>query len=107
MDANTTGLVGLIVIVGTLFLGLVLRRFFIWKEKQLEANTALAAEKAAQYAASNAQLEQRVRVLEQIVTDAGAETAAQIEALRDRPAAVGKNSQELKVTASSKRSRED
>ena len=31
------------------------------------------------------QLEQRVRVLEQIVTDSGAETAAQIEALREQP----------------------
>jgi hypothetical protein len=42
----------------------------------------LAAEKAAQYAASNSELEQRVRVLEQIVTDGGIHTAAQIEALR-------------------------
>lgn len=30
------------------------------------------------------QLQQRIRVLERIVTDRGAETAAQIEALRDR-----------------------
>lgn len=59
------------------------RRFFAFREKQLEAETSLAAEKAAQYAASNAELEQRVRVLEQIVTDAGAETASQIEALRE------------------------
>ena len=42
----------------------------------------MAAEKAAQYAASNTQLEARIRVLEQIVTDGGIETAAQIEALR-------------------------
>lgn len=58
------------------------RRFFAFREKQLEIETRLAAEKAAQYAASNAQLEQRVRVLEQIVTDPGAQTATQIEALR-------------------------
>ena len=45
----------------------------------------LAAEKAAQYATANAELEARVRVLEQIVTDGGIETAAQIEALRDTP----------------------
>ena len=32
-----------------------------------------------------AELEQRVRVLEQIVTDGGAQTAAQIEALRGSP----------------------
>jgi hypothetical protein len=58
------------------------RRFFTLREKQLEADTRLAAEKAAQYATANAELEQRVRVLEQIVTDGGLETAAQIEALR-------------------------
>ena len=62
------------------------RRFFTFREKQLEAETSLAAEKAAQYAASNAELEARVRVLEKIVTDGGIETAAQIEALRERPA---------------------
>jgi hypothetical protein len=58
------------------------KRFFSFREKQLEVDARLAAEKAAQYASSNAQLEQRVRVLEQIVTDRGAETAAQIDALR-------------------------
>jgi hypothetical protein len=61
------------------------RRFFTFREKQLHAETSLAAEKAAQYAASNAELEARVRVLEQIVTDGGMQTAAQIEALRDKP----------------------
>jgi hypothetical protein len=73
----------LIVVVGfaTLIMYLA-RRFFALREKQLEADVQLAAEKAAQYAASNAELEQRVRVLEQIVTDGGAQTAAQIEALR-------------------------
>jgi hypothetical protein len=63
------------------------RRFFTFREKQLEAETSLAAEKAAQYAASNAELEARVRVLEKIVTDGGVQTAAQIEALRDMPPA--------------------
>lgn len=58
------------------------RHFFTLREKQLDANTRIAAENAAQYATSNAELEQRVRVLEQIVTDRGVETAAQIEALR-------------------------
>ena len=69
----------------TFLLIYVFRRFFAWKEKQLESETRLAAEKAAQYAVSNAELEQRVRVLEQIVTDGGAQTAAQIEALRQKP----------------------
>ena len=61
------------------------RSYFRYKEKQLDAETSLAAEKAAQYAASNAELEARVRVLEKIVTDGGMQTAAQIEALRDVP----------------------
>lgn len=66
----------------TIFLIYVFRRWFMFKEKQLEVQARIAAEKAAEYATSNSDLEQRVRVLEQIVTDRGAETAAQIEALR-------------------------
>ena len=58
------------------------RRWFSLKERRLEVDAMIAAEKAAQYAASNAELEARVRVLEKIVTDGGLETAAQIEALR-------------------------
>jgi hypothetical protein len=61
--------------------------FKMWlkiKEKQIEAQTSLAAEKSAQYAAHVERLEARLRVVEQIVTDKGAETAAQIEALRDK-----------------------
>ena len=61
----------------------IFTRWFKLKEKRLELEAGLAAEKAAQYAASNAELEARVRVLEQIVTDSGAQTAAQIEALRE------------------------
>jgi hypothetical protein len=49
---------------------------------QLQAN--VTAEKAAQYATSNKELEDRVRVLERIVTDRGYDVATQIEALRDQ-----------------------
>jgi hypothetical protein len=42
------------------------------------------AEKAAQYAASNQELADRVAVLERIVTDRGYDVATQIEALRDQ-----------------------
>jgi len=59
--------------------------FKMWlrlKERQMEAQTSLAAEKSAQYAAHVERLEARVRVLEQIATDGGVQTAAQIEALR-------------------------
>jgi hypothetical protein len=58
-------------------------RFFRFRERKLEVEAGLAAEKAAQYASRSVELEQRVRVLEQIVTDGGAQTAAQIEALRE------------------------
>ena len=61
------------------------RGYFRLRERQLEVQTRLAAEKAAQYASRTMELEQRVRVLEQIVTDGGAQTAAQIEALRETP----------------------
>jgi hypothetical protein len=60
----------------------IANRFFRLREKKLEVEAGLAAEKAAQYASRSMELEQRVRVLEQIVTDGGAQTAAQIEALR-------------------------
>lgn len=73
----------IVVLIPTALIAYALRRFFSFREKQLEAETRLAAEKAAQYATSNAELEQRVRVLEQIVTDGGMHTAAQIEALRE------------------------
>ena len=74
----------IVVLIPTALIAYTFKRFFAWKEKQLESETKLVAEKAAQYATSNAQLEQRVRVLEQIVTDSGAQTASQIEALREQ-----------------------
>ena len=55
------------------------------RERELDLLGTQTAEKAAQYAAHTERLEQRVRVLEQIVTDRGTETAAQIEALRALP----------------------
>jgi hypothetical protein len=68
----------LIVVVGLVSLIIYLsRRSFALQEKKLETEARLAAEKAAQYATSNAELEARVRVLEQIVTDGGIQTAAQ------------------------------
>ena len=75
----------IVVLIPTVFLSYMARRFFTFREKQVDAQTSLAAEKAAQYAANNAELEARLRVLEQIVTDGGLQTAAQIEALREKP----------------------
>ena len=67
--------------------------FKMWlqiKERQIQSQTSLTAEKTAQYAAQTERLEARVRVLEQIVTDKGYDTAAQIEALRTPRLTAGK-----------------
>jgi hypothetical protein len=58
----------------------------IWsshRQKIAEIEIQATAERAAQYATRNTELEDRVRVLERIVTDKGYDVAAQIEALRD------------------------
>lgn len=58
----------------------------IWtshRQKMMKLQAQETAEKAAQYATQNTELEDRVRVLERIVTDKGYDVAAQIEALRD------------------------
>jgi len=52
-------------------------------EMEIRATAQLSAEKAAQYASHVKELEERVRVLERIVTDKGYDVASQIEALRD------------------------
>ncbi|MFU7528396.1 hypothetical protein [Qipengyuania sp. ASV99] len=52
-------------------------------ELQVNATAEHTAEKAAQYASQVAKLEDRVQVLERIVTDRGYDIATQIEALRD------------------------
>ena len=71
----------------------VLLRWMRLKERRIEIEANSAAERAAQYAASNAELEARVRILEKIVTDGGIHTAAQIEALRDEPRAIAETKQ--------------
>lgn len=53
-------------------------------EMQLNATAQNTAEKAAQYASRVGDLEDRVRILERIVTDKGYDVATQIEALRDQ-----------------------
>lgn len=79
-------MVALIVIgLPVVMLMLIAKHYFRMREKKLQVEATMAAEKAAQYASRSAELEQRVRILEQIVTDAGAQTASQIEALRERP----------------------
>jgi hypothetical protein len=78
-------LAAIIIGLPTIMITVMANRFFKFREKKLEVEAMNAAEKAAQYASRSHELEERVRVLEQIVTDGGAQTAAQIEALRDAP----------------------
>ena len=63
----------------------LIRRMIEHREKRMEIEARLTAEKAAQYAAHNERLEQRLRVLERIVTDKGLEISDEIERLRDKP----------------------
>jgi len=53
-------------------------------ELQIRTTADATAEKAAQYSSRVTELEDRVRVLERIVTDKGYDIATQIEALRDQ-----------------------
>ena len=59
------------------------KRMLEHREKRMEIEARLTAEKAAQYAAQTERLEQRVRVLERIVTDKGIDVADEIDKLRD------------------------
>lgn len=79
----------LIPIFGIIF-GCMIPISVIWtkhKEKvaEMQVNTTAAAtaEKAAQYSSQVQRLEDRVQVLERIITDRGYDIATQIEALRD------------------------
>ena len=53
------------------------------EEKRIAATAESSAEKGAQYASRIGEMEDRIRVLERIVTDKGYDVATQIEALRD------------------------
>ena len=70
--------------LAAIFAGVV-KRWFTLKERQIDAVSRDAAEKAAQYAAKTDRLEQRVAVLERILTDRGTAIADEIERLRDAP----------------------
>ncbi len=75
--------VGIIAIAGMLAGAYQQRLKF--KGRELELFAGQTAEKAAQYAAHNERLEQRIRVLERITTDRAAGLMGEIEDLRDKP----------------------
>lgn len=68
-----------------IFSGAIVRPWLKLKEKQLVLNAQNVAEKAAQYASKQAVLEERVAVLERIITDQGYSLAKEIEELRSLP----------------------
>ena len=72
---------GLLAIFG----GVFIKPWFALQHRKMELEAQMVAEKAAQYAAQTERLEQRVQVLERIITDRGVSLADEIEKLRDAP----------------------
>ena len=72
---------GLLAILG----GVFIKPWIALQQRKLELEAQMVAEKAAQSAAQTERLEQRVRVLERIVTDKGIDLSDEIEKLRDVP----------------------
>ncbi len=82
-----SGLIGvaLIVMATGITISAIFKEFFRHRERRMEIQAAATAEKATQYAAGTERLEQRMRVLERIVTDRGIVVADEIEKLRHEP----------------------
>ncbi|MCW3848338.1 hypothetical protein OF829_13920 [Sphingomonas sp. LB-2] len=76
---------GISVALLAVFANQIFRPWLRLQERKMELDANMVAEKAAQYAAQTERLEQRVRVLERIITDKGVDLSDQIERLRDEP----------------------
>ena len=72
---------GLVAIIG----GVFIKPWLALKQRKMELEAQTVAEKAAQYAAHTDRLEQRVAVLERILTDRSTHLSEEIERLRDAP----------------------
>ncbi|WP_300974693.1 hypothetical protein [Sphingomonas sp. LHG3406-1] len=75
---------GLLIPIIAILMGPVMYLLHL-KEMKIKRSHALEDGNSAQQAKRIDDLEQRLRVLERIMTDGGMQTAAQIEALRDVP----------------------
>ncbi|RYD50160.1 MAG: hypothetical protein EOP60_12385 [Sphingomonadales bacterium] len=73
--------IGLLAVIGRVFF----KPWLAMQQRKMEIEAGMVAEKAAQYAAQTERLEQRVQVLERIITDRGVALADEIEKLRDAP----------------------
>jgi ABC-type phosphate transport system auxiliary subunit len=78
-------ILALMIPIVAILCGTLVRPWMKLQERKLELEAQMTAEKAAQYAAHTERLEQRMRVLERIVTDKGIDLADEIERLRDSP----------------------
>lgn len=72
---------GLLAIFGRVFV----RPWMQLRQRKMELDAQMLAEKAAQYGAHTERLEQRVAVLERILTDRSTGLSDEIERLRDAP----------------------
>lgn len=84
MDAGTLGVMIPIVAMMIPIVAIWTKHQQKMAEMQVGATAEQTAEKAAQYVGQIKKLEDRVQVLERIVTDRGYDIATQIEALRDQ-----------------------
>ena len=78
------GLTAVLMVFGIPMLAIWTRHQQKIASMQAQSTAENTAERAAQYASQVQELEDRVRVLERIVTDKGYDVATQIEALRDQ-----------------------
>ena len=69
------------IVTPALLIFYVAKRFFQLKEKKLEIEALNAAEKAAQYVSRSSELEQRLAVVERIVTDQPHALARELDSL--------------------------
>jgi hypothetical protein len=72
---------GLLAIFG----GVFIKPWLQLRQRKMELDAQMIAEKAAQYGAHTDRLEQRVAVLERILTDRSTQLGEEIERLRDAP----------------------
>lgn len=84
MGPELVFLVPIVAIVGGISAGMF-KQHLKFKERQLEITGNRTAESAAQYAAKTERLEQRVAVLERLLTDRSTQLADEIDRLRDKP----------------------
>ena len=85
MDVLLIPMLALSIPIVAIIASMIVRPWLKLRERQMEIESQMVAEKAAQYAAHSERLEQRVRVLERIVTDKGLALSDEIERLRDEP----------------------